>query len=253
MNDSLISGDSPQDQNSEAVNDADVSHETPQRPDWLPEKFWVDNQPAYESLAKSYGELETRFRSKDESLRESIIEELSAEAIADRPAKVEDYELPEIESVDLQQLANHPLTEWWANFAYENGFGQDTFKEGIQKYLEARMTDVPDYEREMEAIGDNASARTQAVGLWASKNLGQDEMAALEQVCTTAANFKLVEKLIAMAGNQGNPDAVTESVPEVDEADVRKMMMDRRYWSAQDRDPRFVKQVERFFQKKYSV
>ena len=78
-------------------------------------------------------------------------------------------------------------------------------------------------------------------------------MAALEQVCTTAANFKLVEKLIAMAGNQGNPDAVTESVPEVDEADVRKMMMDRRYWSSQDRDPRFVKQVERFFQKKYNA
>lgn len=251
MNDSLISGSSAVEQDVSDENQENVSHETSERPDWLPEKFWVDNKPAYELMAKSYGELERGFRSKEDALRASIMEELSSEAIAERPAKIEDYELPEIQNVDLQELAKHPLTEWWAKLSWENGFNQDVFKQGIQQYLEARMTDVPDYEQEMQAIGDNASARTEAVGLWATKNLAQDEMAALEGMCTTAANFKLVEKLIHMAGNQGNPDSVVETAPELDESDIRKMMLDRRYWSSHDRDPKYVKQIERFFQKKY--
>jgi len=251
MSDSLISGNNSVEEGTVEDNQENVSHETIERPDWLPEKFWVNNKPSYEALAKSYGELERGFSSKEDSLRQSIIDELSAEAVAERPAKVEDYELPEIENVDLQQLANHPLTEWWAKLSWENGFGQDVFKQGIQQYLEARMTDIPDYEQEMKAIGDNASVRTEAVGLWASKNLAQDELAALEGMCTTASNFKLIEKLISMAGNQGNPDAVIESAPELDDNDVRKMMLDRRYWSSQDRDPKYVKQVERFFHKKY--
>lgn len=256
MPDSLINTqEAPQGTSQEATqtNDAATSSTgSESRPDWLPEKFWVENRPAYELLAKSYGELETKFRSKEDDLRTRLIDELSAEAIAARPEAPDKYELPAFEGIDVQEIAQHPMTKWWSEFAFENGFDNETFQKGIGMYLEARMADMPNPEVELKALGDNAKARTEAVGLWVGQNFQGEEVSAIEQLCSTAAGVKVMERIMNMMRDSGDESVLRPGYTEtVTEEDVRKMMQDRRYWSPTDRDPTYIKKVEDFFQKKY--
>jgi hypothetical protein len=252
MADSLISGaataDAPTTDTTTVT--SNQTSEQDQRPDWLPENFWIEGKPHYENLAKSYNEIRTKFGSKEDDLRTRIIDELSAEAIAGRPEAVDKYELPEIEGINVQEVASHPLTKWWADFAFDNGFDQDTFKTGIAKYIEAKVSDQPNYEVELKALGDNANARTEAVGLWVNKNFDQTERLVVEKICTTADGVKVMEKVMNMLKDGGSASAF-EPPPEVTDKDVEKMMQDRRYWNSSDRDPAFVAKIESHFRKKY--
>ena len=119
-------------------------------------------------------------------------------------------------------------------------------------YLEARMADVPNPENEMKALGDNARARTEAVGLWVGQNFQNEEISVIERLCTTAAGVKVMERIMNMMRDSGDESVLRPGYSEsVTEEDVKKMMQDRRYWSPSDRDPNYIKKVERFFQKKY--
>lgn len=251
MADSLISSTDTTATQTQDPNTETVATEEAQRPDWLPENFWVEGKPNYENLAKSYSELRTKFSTKEDDLRSKLIEELSAEAINARPETPDAYELPQLsEAIDPAEVANHPLTKWWSEFAYENGFDQDTFKQGIQMYLDAKQAELPNPEEEFKALGDNARARTEAVGLWVGQNFTEAERSVIERMCTTAAGVATVEKIMSMVRGDGS-DPITDVAPETTDADVRKMMQDRRYWHPADRDPTYVAKVEAFFQKKY--
>jgi hypothetical protein len=218
------------------------------RPDWLPEKFWVENKPAYEQLAKSYSELEKNFRSDD--FRAKIIDELSEEALAARPESPDKYELPKFDGIPEESIKG-PLTEWWQQFAYDNAFDNETFQVGIAKYLEAMSANQPDYETEFKALGENAKVRAEAVGLWVNKNFAAEERQAVEQFCTTAKGVKVMERIMALA--RGDAPPVTSDTPtEVTEDDVKKMMNDRRYWHPADRDPKYIAEVQSFFQRKFN-
>lgn len=218
------------------------------RPDWLPEKFWVENKPAYEQLAKSYSELEKNFRSDD--FRAKIIDELSEEALAARPESPDKYELPKFDGIPEEAIKG-PLTEWWQQFAYDNAFDNETFQVGIAKYLEAMSANQPDYETEFKALGENAKVRAEAVGLWVNKNFAAEERQAVEQFCTTAKGVKVMERIMALA--RGDAPPVTSDTPtEVTEDDVKKMMNDRRYWHPADRDPKYIAEVQSFFQRKFN-
>jgi len=220
------------------------------RPEWLPEKFWVEDKPNYENLAKSYGELETKFRSKEDDLRSQLIDELAAEAYNNRPESPDLYAIPEVEGIQIEEVANHPLTKWWSEFSYENGFDQETFQTGIQTYIESKMAEMPNYEAEMQKLGENAKARTEAIGLWVGKNFSPEEQKSLERICTTAEGVATVEKLMNMI--RGEAGTVIDTAPsDTTEQDVKKMMQDRRYWHPADRDPTYIAKVESFFKKKY--
>ena len=63
--------------------DVEKVEQKSERPEWLPEKF---NSP--EDLAKSYNELSQKLGSKDEDIRNQLIEEIQAEAFADNSQKL---------------------------------------------------------------------------------------------------------------------------------------------------------------------
>lgn len=218
------------------------------RPEWLPEKFWVEDKPALEQLAKSYSELEKNFRSDD--FRAKIIDELSEEALAARPESPDKYELPKFDGIPEEAIKG-PLTEWWQQFAYDNAFDNETFQVGIAKYLEAMSANQPDYEAEFKALGENAKARAEAVGLWVNKNFAAEERQAVEQFCTTAKGVKVMERIMALARGDAPPVA-SDTPTEVTEDDVKKMMNDRRYWHPADRDPKYIAEVQSFFQRKFN-
>lgn len=214
-----------------------------ERPEWLPEKFGTA-----EDLANAYSSLESKLGQKEEDYRTAFMEEIEKEAYSNRPASVGDYELPE--GIDEELAGDNELLQWWANHAFENGFNQEEFSEGINMYLGALNADVPDYDAELARLGDNASARTEAVSLFANNFFPQEQLSAIERMCETADGVMALETIME-AMKDGGPSADQIAAARMDEGALKQMMLDDRYHNPTKRDPNFVRQVEEGFKKIY--
>jgi hypothetical protein len=62
----------------------------------LPEKY-----SSGEDLAKAYKELESKLGTKEEDIRNKLLEEIQTEAFGDRPDSAGDYQLPDIVDDEL--------------------------------------------------------------------------------------------------------------------------------------------------------
>jgi len=214
-----------------------------ERPEWLPEKFKTP-----EDLAKSYTELQSKLGSKDEDIRQSIIEEIQKEAFADRPETAGDYQMPE--SIDPDSAVDNELLQWWANHSFENGFSQDEFEQGIEMYAQAMGGNQPDLEAEMEKLGENANARVDAASAWASKFFPEESMSAIERMCESHEGIVALEVMMeAMKDGSFANEAQTSAG--LSELELRQMMQDPRYHDTTRRDPAYVKQVEDGYKQLY--
>ena len=213
------------------------------RPEWLPEKFKTP-----EDLVSSYSHLESKLGKSDEDLRASIKDELHQEQWQDRPATVGDYQLPE--SLNEEEAVDNDLLNWWAQFSYDNGYGQEKFEAGIPKYAEAVNAGMPNLEEEHKNLGDNADARIEAVRLWADQFFDEAQYEAVERLGQSAAGIEALEKIMSKINAPSvQGDVVASS--QLSEDDLRGMMNDERYWKQGSRDQAFIKQVNDGFAKLY--
>ena len=210
----------------------------------LPEKF-----KSIEDMVESYSNLESKIGAKEETFRDQFMKEMEEQAYANRPAEVGDYVLPD--SIDDEMATDNPLLQWWANTAFENGYSQDEFAEGIEMYVNAVNADVPDYDAEIEKLGDNASARTEAASLFANQFFPEEMLGAVERMCETAEGIMVLEHVMD-AMREGGPSNGAVEVSRETEADLRQMMLDPRYHDPARRDPTFVKQVDDGFKRMFS-
>lgn len=220
-----------------------VNPDIQERPEWLPEKF-----KSPEDLAAAYGSLEGKLGKKEEELKASFMEEIEKEAYANRPETKGDYVLPD--GIDEVAAPDNPLLNWWADHAFENGFGQDEFQQGIQMYIDAMAENIPDYDAEFQSLGDNAAARTEAASLFANQFFPEDQLPAIERLCETADGIKVLEHIMENMREAG-PSSTSTPVQQISEGDLKSMMMDDRYHNPAKRDPEFVKMVEQGFKKIY--
>lgn len=210
----------------------------------LPEKF-----KSIDDLVESYSNLESKIGAKEESFREQFMKEMEEQAYANRPADVGDYVLPD--SIDDEMATDNQLLQWWAKTAFENGYSQDEFAEGIEMYVNAINADVPDYDAEVAKLGDNANARTEAASLFANQFFPEEMLGAVERMCETAEGIMVVEHIME-ALKEGGPSNGAVEVSRETEADLRQMMLDPRYHDPARRDPTFVKQVDDGFKRVFS-
>lgn len=225
-----------------------------ERPEWLPEKFFKDGKAQVETLAKSYGELETSFKRK----REEIAAEIKAQLIdtSKRPVTAEAYEIPNDlpEFVVVDELKEHPITKWWAQHAFEKGYSTEDFQTGIKQYIEAQASSLPDPEVAMRAeiakMGENAPARLEAAKLWVKANITDpDELAAVHALASTASGVKLVERLMKASADYRPTDASegVSGAPQKTRAEIELLMSKPEYWNSSRRDPAVVQEVQDWF------
>ncbi len=246
MSESLVSGqvesESAQSDQTEATT---VELESPSgdRPEWLPEKY---SSP--EDLAKAYKALESKLGTKEEDLRNNILEELQAEAYGDRPDTAGDYQLPE--SVDPESAVDSELMSWWAEHAFENGYGQEEFQKGVEMYMQATQQAQPDLEAESARLGENASTRVESASAFASKFFPNEVMPAIERMCESAEGIMALE--VIMDGMKDGSFSDNTSAPsQITAESLQTMMQDDRYHHPVRRDPAFVKQVDAGFKALY--
>ena len=178
----------------------------------------------------------------------SIKDELHQEQWQDRPATVGDYQLPE--NLNEEEAVDNDLLNWWAQFSYDNGYGQEKFEAGIQKYAEAINAGMPNLEEEHKNLGDNADARIEAVRLWADQFFDEAQYEAVERLGQSAAGIEALEKIMSKINAPSvQGDVVASS--QLSEDDLRGMMNDERYWKQGSRDQAFIKQVNDGFAKLY--
>lgn len=213
------------------------------RPDWLPEKF-----KTAEDLVNSYTSLEGKLGQKDEDIRNAVIEELSNEAFANRPETAGDYQLPE--TIDDQMATDNELLKWWSETAFENGYSQEQFEEGINMYAEALNADVPDYEAEVSKLGDNAEARQEAASLFANQFFEEKHLPAIERMCETADGIEALEFMM-QSMQQGGPAIDGQAVATITQDQLNQMMLDPRYHDPVKRDRTFIAEVDAGFKRLY--
>ncbi len=207
----------------------------------LPEKF-----KSLDDLVESYSNLESKIGAKEEAFRDQFMKEMEEQAYANRPAEVGDYVLPD--SIDDELATDNALLQWWANTAFENGYSQEEFAEGVEMYVNAVSADIPDYDAEVEKLGDNANARTEAASLFANQFFPEDMLPAVERMCETAEGIMVLEHVMD-ALKEGGPSNGAVEVSRETESDLRQMMLDPRYHDPARRDPTFVKQVDDGFKR----
>jgi len=213
------------------------------RPEWLPEKFKTP-----EDLVNSYTNLEGKLGQKEEDIRAAVQQEIEQERFGNRPETAGDYQLPEI--IDDEMATDNPLLSWWAETAFNNGYSQDEFEEGIKMYADALNANAPDYEAEVAKLGENAEARQEAASLFANKFFEEKHLDAVERLCETADGLEALEYIMQQT-KQAQPSATGEPISNVTQDQLNQMMLDPRWHDPARRDPSFVKQVEDGFKRLY--
>jgi hypothetical protein len=221
---------------------------TTERPEWLPQKFWSENGEAdYEAMAKSYSELEVFVGKRSEDMEADVIAKLEKEVAEGLPEEPSGYAIPEMpEGIN----ADNALMDSWKGYCHNNGLDQDGFNSGIEMFMQNGMSVGPSQEEEMGKLGDNAKARTEAVGFWVNKNFTPEEGKAIEQMATTADGVKALERMMeSQKSNIGNNLDVAST--RKTRKDLEEMMLDPRYSNPSQRDAAYVKQIDEAFSKMF--
>jgi hypothetical protein len=235
-----------------------VSHETSvdtamdtvapvERPEWLPEKF---TKP--EDLAKSYGELETMVGKKEEEYRDKFQKELEEEAFKDRPESKGQYVISEEAQklLDMGAATDNKLLDWWSQTAFDNGYNQEEFNQGIMMYLEQISETLPNPEEELVKLGDNANVRIEAASLFANQYFPKDLMPTVELLASTAEGVKVLEHI--QEKHKGiNVSTPSQPINQINEAQLRDLMASDEYHNPSKRNPEVVRQVESGFKQLY--
>lgn len=214
-----------------------------ERPDWLPEKF---ERP--EELAVSYGELERKFYSRKEELREQIIGEITEEAESSAPISPADYEVPEVEfdGMKLEVNEDDPMLGWFREKAHTLGMSQDEFNDNVSEFLQMQMTQGPDWNVESESLGEYADKRLERVDLWAEKNLSETAYSIFAGIPASAGMVELFEEMMELNGQpQFNMTSESQFQERISREDLMSMQNDPRYWK--DKDPAFIAKVRAGF------
>ena len=236
-----------------AEDSAPTTTEPAPRPEYVPEKFWntETGDVNMEEFGKSYTNLEKYVGGKKDELREVIINELSEEADSEKP---EAYELPALpEGITEEILQQNPMTEWWQQHCDENAYSQEIFQEGINKYIDSYLGNMPNIDREKEKLGENANARLDAVNSWASSFFSTEEYEAIAGTLgATAEGIEALERMMQTQRQSiSSANQVTQPERPLTLEDVRGMMKDKRYYDPKERDASFVRKVDEAFGRLY--
>ena len=115
-----------------------------ERPEYYPAKFWDEDGPDVEKLAKSYAELEKKFKSG----KHKAPEQYDISSLADQGLDADD-----------------PTVAVYQDWAKENGISQDAFEDLAGRVLSMAKDEQEsvqyDQRAEMEKLGSNASEKIQ--------------------------------------------------------------------------------------------
>lgn len=188
----------------------------PERPDYVPEKFWDGDAGAarLEDFGKSYAELERERGERTKRVPEKY----------QVPASFKGFEIPANHLKAVEDLAR----------------AESYSQQGFEQLALIAFGDPGAARKELEAaFGDKTDETLEACRLFAS-TMGDHEEA-VRQLVSTPAGVKLLDAWRLASVEKGLPGAGGEGGGRKTEADLKKLMADPSYW--RDRDPKVIAEV----------
>lgn len=184
------------------------------RPDYYPEKFWDEDGPDVEKLAKSYSELEKAFKSGKHKAPEG------------------DYDISSLVERGLDQ--DDPTMQTYQEWAKKYGVSQKAFEELAGEILEmsGEQNEAIEYDRreEMQKLGNNAQEK---IGFLErnimNAGLNDAERDALSYSFNSADAINAAVKLIQGYTNENIPTQPVVSNPSMTEQDLAQAISDPRW------------------------
>jgi hypothetical protein len=205
-----------------------------ERPDYLPAKFWSDDDgPDIEKLSKSYTELESKFRAG----KHKAPKEYDTSGLTEKGFKTED-----------------PIVEEYIGWAKENKISQAAFEDLAGKIIEISggqaEQDAYNEKRELEKLGPNATEIIKSNKMWqqglqAKGILSDTDMEEMNAWGYTSDGQKLIQKMRSLMGERVTvPLSAPEAMGDMTEDDLYDLVKDPRYRS----DTSFRRDVEKKFE-----
>ena len=211
-----------------------------ERPEWLPEKFWNDEDgPELEKMAKSYDELQKQFSQGKHKAPDEYDTTIVTEQGFDENDTVVESTLEWAKKYGINQAAFDELVGTVTAIGGEN-----------ERAIEQS------YEEELAALGPNGNAIIKSNidwsdGLERKGIISAEEREHLNDWGGTAVGQRLMQKMRGMSGDMSKipiADVAEAGVSEADfKAETQSMMADPRYGS----DPKFTREVEERFTRRY--
>lgn len=194
--------------------EVEIDNEPIERPDFYPEKFWDDDGPDVEKLAKSYAELEKAFKQGKHKAPDG------------------DYEIKNL--VDNGLDPEDPTFQVYNDWAQKYGISQQAFEELAGDILGASMeaAEFADYDRkqEMDKLGERGQEKIAYLERHITKAaLTNSEREALAYSLNNADAINAMTKFIQGYTNEGIPTTPVVDTPEFSQEDLRAALADPRY------------------------
>lgn len=184
-----------------------------ERPDNFPAKFWTDEGPDIDKLAKSYTELEKQFK-------------------AGKHKAPEEYDISPLVDQGLDQ--DDPTMGIFKDWAKENGVSQAAFEELASKVLQASAQESEAYEidrqQEMGKLGERAQEKIEmAERLLVRAPLTNDEREAIAYSLNSADAINAFLKYHQSITNEGIPVTPAINTPSITREDLEAAIADPRW------------------------
>ena len=184
-----------------------------ERPDYYPEKFWNDDGPDVEKLAKSYAELEKKFKSGKHKAPEK-------------------YDVSGLSDQGLD--ADDPTVAVYQDWAKENGISQDAFEDLAGRVLGLSQQEQESVEinqrNEIQKLGKNAQEKIQMVERSLMKaSLTNSERDSLAQSLNNADSINAFVKYHQSLTNENIPITPAVNQPDMTRADLEVAIADPRW------------------------
>lgn len=184
-----------------------------ERPENFPAKFWTDEGPDVDKLAKSYTELEKQFK-------------------AGKHKAPEEYDISPLVDQGLDQ--DDPTMDIFKDWAKENGVSQAAFEELASKVLQASAQESEAYEidrqQEMSKLGERAQEKIEmAERLLVRAPLTNDEREAIAYSLNSADAINAFLKYHQAITNEGIPVTPAVNTPSITREDLEAAIADPRW------------------------
>ena len=217
-----------------AKEDEEIEYE---RPDWYPEKFWGDDGPDIENLAKSYYELQKKFSQGKHKAPDNYDTSIFEEAgIGD----------------------DDPLYNVYRDWAKENGVSQSAFEQLAGTFIEMAQGESQQaelsYKEEYEKLGNNADQTIKSMTDWASslvrKGVWSDaDFEEFKVMGVTGQGLRALQKVRSYYGDKPIP----VEVGPIDGAPSKEELMAMVGKPEYNNDPAYRAKVEKMFEQVYGT
>lgn len=198
-----------------------------ERPEWLPEKFETPEQ-----LKTSYENLERKFHTRRDEIKEELIQELNDTASKDVPISPADYKVEmQDEDGNALEVDESDMLGWFREKAHDMALSQNEFNDFVSEYMTMEAQTGPDWNVESEALGEHADRRLERVDAWANSVFTQDDYNTFADIPASANMVKFFESVMELNGQpKFNMTSATEFQETITKEDLQAAQRDPKYW-----------------------